>query len=322
VWWVAATLLCGDVATTYVLALGISALLASRATRRWGVGLVLTSLVWFAIVIIVGSGKGSTLSSSYGYLAQGTVGGGLAGLMAIAAGAVTHPSAPLRTLHERIGEIVKYPAAVGYVGLLSAIGLPMAVIVLGANALTASPVFVGSVASFQSLVVVLFLAVGLVELCTWLAARGRLGLTASGVIVTGVVVVALGTSLFWTPKVRSLSTVATPAASTLDRALAATPTDAEVVAANGVIGRFGGRQFVYPLLTVARGQVVPVNAEQVVFVFTDAGIELTSPTQRTAAERFVTTKLHAAVLAEGGGVTAYVWHPRAGVRSITLPATH
>ena len=318
-WWVAATLLCGDVATTYVLALGISALLASKATRRWGVGLVATSLVWFAVVLLVGSGKGSTLSSSYGYLAQGTVSGGLIGLLAIAAGTLTHPAAPLRTVHERLGEILKYPAAMGYVGVVSAIGLPMTAIVLGANALTASPVFVGSVASFQSLVVVLFLAVGLVEVCTWLAGGGRLGLAVAGVAVTGVLVVALGTSLFWIPKVRSISTVSTSAASTLDRTLAATPADAEVVAANGVIGRFGGRQHVYPLLTIDRGQTVPVEAAQVVFVFTDAGTELTSPGRNAADQRYVATTLHATELAEGGGVTTYLWRPPASARSITLP---
>ncbi len=41
--------------------------------------------------------------------------------------------------------------------------------------------------------------------------------------------------------------------------------------------------------------------------------------QNAADQHYVVTKLHAAALADGGGVTTYLWRPPAGVHSITLP---
>lgn len=319
--WVVLALLCGDVAATYVLALGISALVASRATRRWGIGLIAASVVWLALIGLVGSGKGSSLPTSYGYLAHGTVRNGVLGLFAIGTGILLHPAAPLRVIHERLGDIAKYVASAGFVGIFSAIGLPMTVIVLGANGLNASAVFVGSIASFQSLVVVVFLAVGAAEVLCWIAGPPRVGLFLAGAVGVVVLGLAIGWSVHWTPKARTLSKVDAATASRLARVLRAVPDRAEVISSQGVFGRFGNHAWVYPFLDAfGNGQTVPIRGHPVVFVFTDAGIELATPAQTAASESYVVHTLHARPLVEvGGGVTAYLWYPPEGVTSITFP---
>ena len=46
------------------------------------------------------------------------------------------------------------------------------------------------------------------------------------------------------------------------------PSGAEVIASQGVIGRFGGTEYLYPYLDVfADGETIPVNSSTVAFVF-------------------------------------------------------
>jgi hypothetical protein len=99
----------------------------------------------------------------------------------------------------------------------------------------------------------------------------------------------------------------------LDRA----PSTAEVIASNGVIGRFSQRQYVYPLQLSP--QAVPVKASEVVLVIASAGNEALLPAQVAADLRFVRVQLHAQRISQGEGVTTFRWYPPPGRTSVTFP---
>lgn len=315
--WVAATLLCGDVAATYVVALGLGALLAGRRFRLRGGAVLLAGVVWLAIVAAVGSGKASTLSASYGYLASGTVGSGLSGILAIVWGIVRHPHPALHVLRERSGDLVKYLTGAGTVGLLSPVGLPMAALILGANGLNRSPAFVTAGATFQSMAAVWFLLVGSIAFVCWIARGRRAGAPLALAVAAAVVVQVAWTAADWLPRTSSMRQVPAAVASGLDRAQSRIRPGDEVVASEGVLGRFGGHRWVYPFYDIfSDGQTVPVHSRRVAFIFTDAGGEAPSPGQTAAAVALVSGEPGARVVVRASGVTAVVWDVPPGVTSI------
>jgi len=318
-WWLAAVLACGDVAATYAVALGLSLLLSGRARARTGLVVVVVALAWLALIALLGSGKGSTVPYSYGYLARHPVGTGIGATLAIVWGVVTHPSLPAHTVWSRRHELARFLAATGYLGTLSTVGIAMAVVVFGANALNASANFVGTDAAFQNLAPVMFSAVGLVAVCTWLVRRpaGRPIVVVACVLV---VAQALYLSVVWTPRVRTFFQVPPAAASALAEVKRRIPATAQVVVSQGVIGRFGGRRFAYPFLdSFPDGQTVPVRVRDVVFVFTDWGIESATSTQTAAAVSYVRNVLRGEVVLDADGVTALRWSAPPGRSSVTLP---
>ena len=87
--WIVLTLLCGSFVALTVVGLGVSAVLAGRATWRHGVLLVFAGGTWLAVISALGANAGPGLNS-YAYLAGRTTLPATAGL-AILSGAVTHP---------------------------------------------------------------------------------------------------------------------------------------------------------------------------------------------------------------------------------------
>lgn len=87
----------------------------------------------------------------------------------------------------------------------------------------------------------------------------------------------------------------------LQRVMGEIPPSAEVIASQGVIGRFAGRRYVYPVLSA--NQVFPIRATTVIFVLApDEGIELAPPASTGAAAVMVRDRLHARVLTESAGI--------------------
>jgi hypothetical protein len=75
---------------------------------------------------------------------------------------------------------------------------------------------------------------------------------------------------------------------------------------------------VYPFLDAfADGQTVPVNTSTVAFVFVpNGGLELATPAQTQAAIAMVRNQLHAREIQGGPNVTAFLWHPPTGTKSL------
>ena len=317
-WWAIAVLMCGDVAGSYLIGVGIAALLSGRATRRQGGYLVLAGALWIVFIIAIGSGKGSGLAGSYGYLAHVKNSTGVGATIAVLLGIVGHPGGVVSVVRARWSEIFKFIAASGTVGLVSALGFGMALVVLIPNALNQQAVFIGATAAFQNLVAVMFMIIGGVTFLTWIVRRSQ-GPLIAGLIGCAALIQAVVVGIHWIPQIPSnFAKVNAATAHQLFDVQSKVPGDAEVIASQGVIGRFGARGLVYPFLDAfGDGQDIPVQATTVVFIFVPRqGIELATPTQTGAAIAKVRTELHAQEVSNSPNATVFVWHPRRGTASV------
>lgn len=96
------------------------------------------------------------------------------------------------------------------------------------------------------------------------------------------------------------------------------PSSTEVIADQGVIGRFADRQGLYPIVTAP--ETFPVVARHVVFVFVEGqGIELVSTSVTAHQEAYVIRTLHGRVIGAGAGVTLVAWTPPRSVATVELP---
>jgi hypothetical protein len=318
-WWVVVVLACGDVAATYLVALGVTFALAGPSRRRTGGALAGCGVAWLAFITAVGGSKGSLVWLDYGYLAHHPVGTGLGGVGAILWGAAAHPATPLHLIWSRRDDLFKYVAGAGTFGVLTILGLPVLVFVLGANVLDSSVGFIGQNAAFQSEIVVVFAALGTVMAATWLGCRGRVGANLAVALCVLVVAQVAYVSAQWTPRIGTLLQVPAGAASALTAAMARIPPTAEVIVSAGVDGRFDRYRWVYPFEDVfVDGQSVPIDAPDVVFVFTDAAFEFSTP-QQTAAAVAYAKGLGAQVFLSRDGVTALRWQVTGRRSSILFP---
>lgn len=317
-WWAVVVLLCGDVAASYLIGLGMAAVLSGKCTRRMGWMLIGSGFVWILFIIAIGSGKGSSLAGNYGYLAHVSNSSGLGATAAVVSGILRHPSAVISVLHSRWSQIYKFIAASGTIGAASALGFSLGLVILVPNALNQSGVFIGATAGFQNLVAVIFMTVGVVTVLTWVLPR-RHGLALAVLLGSASLIQVIVVSIQWIPQIPSnFAVVSASAARQLAQIERHIPTNAEVVVSQGVIGRFGSHPFVYPFLDAfADGQTVPVNAQTVAFVFVPKeGLELATPAQTQAAITMVRNQLHAEAIPGGPDVTALLWHPPPGTRSL------
>ncbi|MHB8437730.1 MAG: hypothetical protein ACYDD4_01005 [Acidimicrobiales bacterium] len=316
-------LLCGDVAGSYIAAIGLAVLVSGVGIgRRLGAVTAATGLVWIALVAAVGSGKGSALAFRYAYLAHVTPKVGVAATVGVLLGVLAHPGDVLHVLRERFGELYRYLAGVGTIGVVTPLGLLVALAVLVPDALDQSDSFLIPTAAFQNYVVTLMVAVGAVVVFGWLvsiAARYRWGKALA--IVVGVAAISQAAVLgaYWVPKIRpALDKISPQSAVALKSVLKHVPQDAELVASQGVVGRFGDHVWLYPFLDVfANGQTVPVNASTIVFVFVPyQGIELASTSQTLAAIREVRALPGVRTLLTSAQVSAFEWNPPKGTVSV------
>ena len=324
-WWVAALLLCGDVAGTYLVGIGIFALLTvnRRDLRVPGISLVAGGLLASLAISAVGGSVGTLVAYNYAYLAHVTP-GTAAGTGAIIAGIVTHPGTPLHMVWSRAHLLYLQLAAAGLVGVLTPIGFGMSVVVLLENALNGSPVFSSETSAFQSLSVYAFVLVGTVMVLLWLGRRRWSGrrLVAS-VVAVALLVQVVVLAAVWIPRAQTqFAVIGGPTAATLSALQPKIPDGAEVVVSQGVIGRFADRRLVFPFLDVDNaGQIVPVFGRgPVVVVLTDAGLEYSTPAGTASAVAYLRS-IGAQEITSKNGIHAFVLHPAAGTTSLRFPGT-
>jgi hypothetical protein len=316
--WVLPLVLCGDVAGTYLVAIGIGAILASRRIR-WqgaamaavGLGAVLTITAFHGNL---GSGGGLR---SYEYLATSSAApapvDGQMGLVALVTGIAHHPVGVLHTLWLKRVNLWATTAPAGLIGLGSLWFLPCALVVLLANNLAYG--FLFSPPSFQYLPLYILVPVGTVAVLAWLARRWP-----KVALVLGVVSLAqaLGWAAVWTPQVPGQWLhVNAPTAATLASVLDRIPASAEVVASQGVMGPFSGRASIEPLFGLGD---IPLRAHQVWFVIVPrAGIETLNTASATALIGELAGPLRATLVTYANGVWAFRWTPPHGDTSLPVP---
>ncbi len=284
------------------------------------------ALAWLAFIAIIGGNKGSGVVANYGYL----VGAGPnASSTYIIERLVVHPWHAARVLVDRRAGIGRVLGSAGLVGVASPWGFVVAVGSLAPAALNANLLFLSPTIAFQTLAVIPFMFVGSVLVLVRIATgpddgtEPRRPTRWSATIALGMsaIVVALALSqnlpLFGTIRTDWWN-VDAPTAAVLRQALPAVPADAEVIASQGVIGRFAGRRMVYPFL--AAPQSFPVRSATVVFVIAPSeGIESVPPLAARQTIDGLVQRPRVTVLARGSGATVLEWKPPAGTVSVTLP---
>jgi uncharacterized membrane protein (DUF485 family) len=319
--WVIAVLLCGNVAATWLVGLGVGLFLARRNLRWPGVVLVAVGAASAAVVSAAGGAVG-TLISNYAYLAGPTASVNV-GLRPIVAGLLTHPSRGLHELHTRWLWTYRMVASSGLLGVINPLALAVTLAVLLPSDLNISPVFSGPISAFQNLPVYFFVPIGTAVALAWLSrSRFRIVRWAIAPIGLAILIQSLVLAATYIPQARTQFLVVDSAAATqLAQVEAVIPQHDEVVVSQGVLGRFSNRALIFPFLDISNGgQVVPVFHHQVIFILTDQGVEFATPAGTKTAVAYLRS-IHAHQMTAQDGVFAFRWNPPAGTRKITFPAT-
>jgi uncharacterized membrane protein len=334
----AISLLFGAVVVELVVVVGIAALLSRRVREsggaRYAAGITIGGIVWILAVNALGANQASNLAANYGYLASSPN----VSVFSILRGVVLHPSRATHVLSQRWRSVVFELWPTGLLGLLTPWGLLLFLGLLVPSALTRSSAYsTATSAAFQNVPAMPFLFVGTVLVLTGIATRSTEGrasahrrtripdrLRARVAAVLGVaatVVVVIQGSLMIGRIPDDWLLVNSSEAVTLEKAMAAIPTSAEVIASYGVMGRFAERRSVLTL--AAAPQTFAVSSRDVFFLITPSvATEPLGADDSRADIGYLSEKLHARTVVAGDGIWLLEWRPASAVRSVVLPGTH
>jgi hypothetical protein len=319
VWaWLAPLLAAGAPAASYVIGVGLGGVVAGRRSRVTGAALMAAGVAYSLLIVVLHADAGAPLARHYGYLVTGAA-GSLAGsrltVPELVRGVASHPGELLRVLWSKRTDLVANLAPPGLLGLGFAAVLPLMLVVILANTLSAGSRFAEPL--FQSLPVYVMLPAGTVAVLAWVARRHRVVALAAAAVLAAQ---AVGWAAVWGPRVPGQWLRIPPgAAAALAQVERSVPESAEVVASQGVIGRFSGRVSVHEL---ARDTAeVPVDRPETWFVIAPGtGTELESTAGAMAMAASVAALAGARLEVHRDGVWAFRWHPPAGVRTLAVPS--
>jgi hypothetical protein len=310
--WVVPVVAFGAASATYVVGIGLGGVLAGRRSRRLGAGVAVAGIGYSLFVMLIHGNVVVSIPGLYGYLAvTGTTTMTPRTLPSLLAGIAAHPSVTLNTLWTKRADMFANLAPGGLAGLGAPMLLPLMIVVTLASTLTPGLGFAEPI--FQNLPLYVFLPVGTVAVLCWLARRHRRAAFALAGLVAAQ---AVGWAVVWGP-VTSGQWLRVPAsaAATLAGIEQRIPASAEVIASQGVLGRFADRTYAYQL---AAG-VVAVHGPTWFVDVPNEGIELATPATSMAFIGELAGPLHATLIAHANGVWAFRWTPPPGVREVTVP---
>ncbi len=328
--WMAITIISSGLGATYIVAIGIIALVYNRRStgiaRYTGIIFVFLAAAWLAAMSALGGTEGAALGG-YSYLVSGIYSQNSlhiqnVHILQVLAGIVVHPLRAASMLWSHRVDILANIGPAGYIGIASPWAL-VGVLVLVESGLQSYLTFV--VPGFQNPAVYLFTALGtifvLLKLVAWMARiQKKLSTTATLSIVALLLANSIGWAVTWLPSApRSFLAVSPSAASVLTNARNRIPPDAEVISSLGVVGRFSERRWVYSMLY--DGGKFPVRTSPVYFVIaTSQGIELQSSANARASVGYLATQLHADLILHGHGIWVFRWQPPNGITEVSFPS--
>ena len=326
--WMIVTILSGGLGATYIVAIGIIALIYNRRssgiTRYTGIIFICLAAAWLATVSALGGTEGAALGG-YSYLASGAYSQypfhvQNMDILQVLTGIALHPLRAVSMLWSHRVDILANIGPAGYIGILSPWGL-VGVLVLAESGLQSYMTFV--VPGFQNPAVYLFTALGttfvLLKLATRAAGKRKRPPAAITFSIAAILLAnSIGWAATWLPSApRSFLDTSPSAAIVLSNARNRIPSDAEVVSSLGVVGRFSERRWVYCMLY--DGGKFPVRTSPVYFVIAASqGIELQSSANALAAVGYLATQLHADLILHGHGIWVFKWRPPHGVTEVSF----
>lgn len=299
-----------------MLAIGVSGLLAGRSTRSIGALLVAVGSAWTLLLGHLGAIAGNgNVANWYGYLI------GPArhiGPLQILIGVFHHLATALHVVARWWDLVLLFLSTVGIVGVVWPWALPTALVVMLPSALNADPYLLQARAAFQTWPAVPVVLVGSITVLLWLMGRRPTAKKSARLIVAGWAAAHMpmsATAIADLPG-RWLA-VDSQAAMVLPKIDVRLPSDAEVVASQGVIGRLVSTSDVHDSWAVV--QTIPANRPLVYFVFgLNEGTFPTSSRQTTRAISFVVHGLRAELLTAQAGIFEYLWRVPPGQRRIAV----
>ncbi len=303
-------MLCGDIAGTYLIGLGLGAALAARDLRRRGLLLCGLGLCYVLAVGLVGGNKGSGLGH-YDYLIGATA-TSRPSMPHLLVGLAGHPAAVLRQLWDRRVAIWSGTSTTGVLGLMSPWTVGIGVITLLENDLRQDRLF--AAAGYQNVVLYLMLPFGTIWFLSRLR-RWRRGGAVACVVAVLVAVNSVAWAVVWAPRIAPAWLQVSPAAAqALSRAERVVPGDAAVVVSQGVAGRFSSRRLDIPWLSAA--QQLPASLPPVVWfvVAPDVGIETVPNYKALAFIGKLAGPMGAELELHADGVWVFRWAHPAGTR--------
>jgi hypothetical protein len=315
-WWVPLAMLAGAFGAVYVVGVGISGVLASKRSRKPGGILVGAGVAWLGLLACIGAVGvgGTTLRASYGYLVPHHT--GRIGVLDVVIGTLEHPSAAGHVVATHLGVTFGLLVTVGLIGLLSPWGIGVAAVVLVPNVLDSTGLFIRYEGAFQTWPAMPFVLVGSMMIILRLLERAD-GRRAAAALAAAWTTMATVLALGVIPRVTSEWIQVSPdAAAMLTRVQSSIPSDAEVVASQGVVGRFAARRSVYAFEKV--GDEFPVDGHTMVFVLTAQQGVADSFAGAATAVAYVHNKLHTKLIGQREGVYVFAWEPPPGLRTVTL----
>jgi Predicted membrane protein (DUF2079) len=311
--WIIPLLAGGAPTATYVVGLGLGGVLAGRQSRRMGASMALLGIGYSLFVVLIHGDVMFSLPAKYGYLAA--TGGSTTGpatLSGLVTGAITHPLRALDALWAKRADMVANLAPGGLIGLGAPIVAPLMIVVLVANTLLPGVLFAEPI--FQSLPIYVLLPVGTVAVLCWLVRRHRRAALALAGLVAAQ---AVGWAAVWGPVTPGQwLRVPTAAAATLASVDSRIPASAEVIASQGVLGRFSSRARAY---SVSGPGPIPVHGTTWFVILPNEGIETASPATSMALVGELAGPLNATLIAHASGAWVFRWKPPPGVQEIIVP---
>jgi hypothetical protein len=323
--WVGVVLLFGDATTTWIVGLAISAALAAWFSRgrhylRTAILLAGAGIVWLELIGLLGANESSILPGLYGYLVTPAGAPPPAHLSVgeILRGMVMHPGRALSTLWAGRVNLLANTAPAGVVGVATPWTLGVPLVILVPNALAAFSAGLFSAPGFQSCPVYIFGAVGVIIVALQVAAR--IPLRSLALLRGAVVLLVVNAGLWavvWIPAVDAAWLRVSPAqARSLAKVANQIPINDQVVASQGVIGRFASRAHV---VSLQQGGRIPVRGRTVWFVFDpNSGIESESVNNTLGFMAQLAGPLHAQLMDHSQGMWAFRWRRPSGTHVLHL----
>jgi Predicted membrane protein (DUF2079) len=293
--WVVPVMLGGAPTTTYVIGIGLGGVLAGRRTRRMGAAIAAAGIAYSLVLTLV-HGNVTAAAHTHEYIAD----------------ASGHPFRLVELLWDGRTDMIANLAPGGLMGVGAPLILPLALIVAVPDTLSGR-VFAEPL--FQSVPLYVLLPVATVTVLAWLLRRHR----RAALVLAGVAAAqAIGWAAVWGPQIPAQwLRISNSEAATLASVQARIPASAEVVASQGVLGRFSGRTYAYPLYSM--GVEMPVQPDTWFVITPTSGIE---PLARAASMALIgelAGPLHARLVAHANGVWAFQLTPPPGITTVPIP---
>lgn len=316
-------LLGGNVASTYLVGIGLSNLLLPGRRRRlaaalaMGLGVVAILLIEH---VVPGGMRGGNVAGIYGYL-LGSSRHSHATAFSIAIGLLEHPQPAFRVLGHNIFNLYGAVAPAGLIGYFSLPVIGMTTVVLLTAGLIPGHLW-SSPLIFQTLPATPFVTVGTIIILTRWSRNKRLLYVASILLALN----CIGWAAAWIPHLpHHWVRIGAKEAQLLSRLHHQLSPSTEVVASSSVIGRFSNRQWVYTFVnteTPSGGDsFIPIHASVVDFVVTpNTGIDSSKESAELARLKYLVNLPGAHLEVGSHGVYVISWRPPRNEKILRIPS--